>query len=137
MLLFSEHFPLVKLEYIILKLEVRYIDDIYEIWCINKNMFSLNDIELIKQILRDDKGIRYLPNSTNQITSIIKLKSSVKVIETYLDLNIRYDHLRRKFTTSIHKKSGKLNTLLVDNSNNSMDHFYGVYQSHRFRSICK
>eukprot|EP01084_Bolivina_argentea_P304907 526677_1 len=132
-LMFGRYFNHTKLLYINLKLEVRYIDDIYEVWLINKSFFSLEEIQFIKKILRDDNGIRYKADDVN---SLINLKSSVEYVEIFLDLEIRFDYLCRRFITDIHRKPGKLNTLLVHTSNNSPDHFFGVFQSGLFRSIC-
>ncbi len=132
-LMFGRYFNHTKLLYINLKLEVRYIDDIYEVWLINKSFINPTEIQLIKDILRNDNGIRY---KADNVHSLINLKSSVEYVEIFLDLEIRFDYLCRKFVTNIHRKPGKLNTLLVHTSNNSPDHFFGVFQSGLFRSIC-
>eukprot|EP01084_Bolivina_argentea_P304906 526676_1 len=132
-LMFGRFFNHTKLLHIHLKLEVRYIDDIYEVWLINKSFINPTEIQLIKDILRNDNGIRY---KADNVHSLINLKSSVEYVEIFLDLEIRFDYLCRRFITDIHRKPGKLNTLLVHTSNNSPDHFFGVFQSGLFRSIC-
>ncbi len=87
---------------------------------------------MIKNTLANDNGLRY---NVDYINSNIILKCELKYNVIYLDLSIQLNEINGDITTAIHYKKGKLNTLLDNVSNNSLDHFQGVYASESFRSI--
>lgn len=129
--LFSAHFDIDTItNYVLLASESRYIDDIFEIWTVNKNKLTSQQIILIKNILQSDNGLRY-----NELESNIKLKCEVTNHVVYLDMKITYHPFLRLIVTSIHVKDGKLNTFLHCNSNNSEDQFASIPSGEKFRSV--
>ncbi len=118
---------------ICLHIEVRYIDDIYELWEFNMDILSESAYKLIHRLLRMDDGFRY---NDNVLVSNIILKCKIAHTLVVLDLEIFISPISGEIFTTLSEKIGKLITYIDNDSNNIIQHFGGVWSSENFRSIC-
>ena len=119
------------LEATTIKIDDRYIDDIYQLFAIDLQLLTPNDLGHLIHVLRADTGERYRID----FGARMELTCLVERTMDFLDITVDVDFNTNDISTKLYEKKGKCNNLLHANSNSAPSHFNGLYCGAMFRFV--